>query len=431
MSQTTQPSTGGLLAALIGRPWALPADTLALVADIIRTQPIGQAITELQAAFDQYGKERFTRSGSVAVVPILGAITQRSSLMSYFFGGTSIDSLRAALNEAIGDPQTTAVVLDFNSPGGDVAGITELAEEIRALRGAGKPIVGVANTMAASAAYWLISQCDEVIVTPSGVVGSIGVYAIHQDFSRAYEEAGITNTIIKAGPKKIAANEFEPLTDDAKSSMQERVDAYYSMFLADVAKGRRVPTSQVASAYGQGDIVLARDALAAGMVDRIATLDATVRRLVGAKAARVPQRAEGEPVEIAAESGGDANESADDTNDSTRPFAERLTALADEGADLLSHAQERARLRAKEGRPAFSTTTETSLRTIRGQIDELLATGDPEPAVNPAPTDEPAESAAPTTPPVATAADAPPRFHSQEEWIAYLTKKEPPSNATR
>ena len=189
------------------------------------------------------------------MIPVYGVIEHRSDWMMEMFGGVSVDGLREALRAELDDPAVRAVVLDIDSPGGSIAGVTELAAEIRAARGGAKPIVAVANTLAASAAYWLASQADQVSVTPSGHVGSIGVYAIHQDVSKMMDEMGVTMTIISAGEHKTEGNEFEPLSDEARADIQARVDASYQQFLSDVAEGRKVTTGQVEADYGGGRVL--------------------------------------------------------------------------------------------------------------------------------------------------------------------------------
>jgi ClpP class serine protease len=134
--------------------------------------------------------------------------------------------------------------------------------------------------MAASAAYWLATQVDELVVTPSGSVGSVGVFAAHEDVSKAEELAGVKVTLISAGPHKTEGNEHEPLSDDARQSIQDFVNAYYAMFTTDVAKGRGTTRALVEANFGGGREVLAADALKAGMVDRVDTLENTVRRLL-------------------------------------------------------------------------------------------------------------------------------------------------------
>ena len=112
-----------------------------------------------------------------------------------------------------------------------------------------------------------------MIVTPSGQVGSIGVFAAHDDLSRAYDAAGVTTTLIAAGKYKVEGNPFEPLGDEAKAYIQSRIDDYYGMFVRGVAKGRGVSVDKVRSDFGQGRMVGAADAVTAGLADRVGTLE--------------------------------------------------------------------------------------------------------------------------------------------------------------
>src|SRR6185295_35537 len=140
--------------------------------------------------------------GVVAVIPIMGTISHRAEAMQAASGGTSTEKLSQRFAQAISDPKVRGVVLDIDSPGGTVAGTPELAAQIRAARGS-KPIVAFANAQAASAAYWLGAQADEFLVTPSGEVGSIGVFATHEDQSAAAATAGVKMTLIADPPAKV------------------------------------------------------------------------------------------------------------------------------------------------------------------------------------------------------------------------------------
>ncbi len=186
--------------------------------------------------------------------------------------------LSKRLQELVADPNVAQIVLDIDSPGGGVEGITEFANQLFQAR-KHKPIVAVANSLAASAAYWIASQASEIVVTPSGVVGSIGVIAIHQDLSKALEKQGIKPTLITAGKHKGEGNPFEPLSEEAEANIQKRVDDFFSMFVKDVARGRGVKASEVRSGFGQGGVVGAQEAVDLGMADRIASLDDTLMRL--------------------------------------------------------------------------------------------------------------------------------------------------------
>ena len=219
-----------------------------------------------------------SRAGSVAVLPIYGPISRRANFLSMLMGGTSVEAITAMLRPAVADESVGGIVLDVDSPGGTVDGIPELADEIHAARGT-KTVVAVANTMAASAAYWLASQADELIVSPSAEVGSIGVFALHEDVSRALDSLGVTVTMIAAGKYKVEGNPFEPLGEEARAAIQGRVDDYYGQFVAAVARGRGVTAANVRAGYGEGRVVGANEAVRLGMADRVATMTDTLRRL--------------------------------------------------------------------------------------------------------------------------------------------------------
>lgn len=274
--------------------WAILPAAFATICDIVDRRRGGERLTDEEirqrvgAAADRQLRTR--RSGTVAVVPIAGPIVPKANLFADVSGGTSIQGLQEQLREAVGDDAVSAIVLDVDSPGGTTDLLPEMAAELRAIRGR-KPIVAVANTVAASAAYWLAAQADEIVVTPSGEVGSIGVFAAHDDMSEMAAKAGVKRTFISAGRYKVEGNQYEPLGDDARDHLQTVVDEFYGMFVADVAAGRRVSTDMVLKDFGEGRMVTAHKAVAAGMADRVDTLEATVARLAagGNQAGTNPQ----------------------------------------------------------------------------------------------------------------------------------------------
>jgi signal peptide peptidase SppA len=198
--------------------------------------------------------------------------------MTLLMGGTSLMGFRRQMRDAVANPEISAIVMNVDSPGGYVDMVPEVARELRTMR-AQKPIVAVANQQMASAAYWLGAQASEIVVTDSGEVGSIGVYQIHKDVSRALAMDGIKPTIISAGRYKVDGNPYEPLSDSAREDAQHAVDHYYSMFTQAVAKGRNATQEEVQAGYGEGRQLVAADAKKANLVDRIDTLEGTVRRL--------------------------------------------------------------------------------------------------------------------------------------------------------
>ena len=218
------------------------------------------------------------RRSNIAVLSLAGTITQRSTVLSRIFGGTSTEEFRQALHAALVDRSVNHVVIDIDSPGGSVYGVDELAAEIYEAR-ATKKVHAIANSLMASAAYWIGSSANDVSCTPSGEVGSIGVYGMHTDYSKFDAEAGIKTTLISAGRYKTEGNEFAPLSTDARSAMQRRVDSYYSMMVKAIARNRGISQTAVRDRFGEGRVLGARDALAVEMIDRIESLDEMLGRL--------------------------------------------------------------------------------------------------------------------------------------------------------
>lgn len=215
----------------------------------------------------------------VAVLPISGVITQKPTILSRYFDVTSTEEFGQVFDAMAGDKVISAIVLDVNSPGGSVFGVQELGQKIREARGV-KPIVAVANSLAASAAYWLAAQADRIVASPSAMVGSIGVFASHTDVSRFEERMGYKTTMVSAGRYKTEGHPFAPLDDPARAAMQKTVNDYYDSFVSEVAKGRMASQSVVRGGYGEGRTLTANGAKAAGMVDKIGTLDEVIGKLM-------------------------------------------------------------------------------------------------------------------------------------------------------
>lgn len=278
-------------AAVFGKPWAIHRDTFDVIVEMVRFRAAGGELSadEIQerigAASTRRGSQ--ARAGAVAVLPLQGVIMQRAGMMAQTSGAMSLESWMRDFRSLVADEEVGAIILDIDSPGGEVTGIPEAAAEIRAARDQ-KRIVAVANSMAASAAYWLGSQASEFLVTPSGSVGSIGVYLAHQDESAFWESEGVRTTYVSAGQYKVEGNPFEPLSDEARAYRQAMVDDYYGMFVADVAKGRGVTPAAVRGGMGEGRMVLAKGAKAEAMVDGIGTLDDAIRKSLGAPRPTTP-----------------------------------------------------------------------------------------------------------------------------------------------
>jgi len=281
-----------IIRAINGTLWAIAPEKMEAMLAILdlRVRGIKADAETIAAVSAAARKDRQSRQvKQVAILPILGTITQRADMMTEASGFASADAIGKEFDRLMGDASVSAIVLDVDSPGGSVFGVDELSAKIHAARG-GKPIVAVANSYAASAAYYIATAADELVVTPTGQVGSVGVMAVHVDVSAAKEKLGIRPTYVHYGKHKVEYSEDFPLSEDARDELQRMVDAYGRAFDAAVARNRGVSVAEVRDNYGQGRVYLAKEAVSRGMADRVDTLEGTIGRLQ-AGSYRKPRRA--------------------------------------------------------------------------------------------------------------------------------------------
>ena len=265
-------------AAIVDRPWAIRGSVLDVIVDLVAFRAAGGRLTaeEIEGRVGAVRREPSRQAPSgVARIPISGVLVPKASAFNDMSGGTSAEQISGMLASAVASPDVASIVLDVDSPGGMVDGIPELAAEIRAARER-KPIVAVANTEAASAAYWLASQASRVVASPSARVGSIGVITAHEDRSARDEQRGIKTKVVSAGRYKAEGSPHEALSEEGEAHLQSMVNEFYGMFVDAVASARGVKASDVRDGYGEGRILTASQALSAGLIDEVGTLDAVL-----------------------------------------------------------------------------------------------------------------------------------------------------------
>lgn len=231
------------------------------------------------------GDAGYTITDGVAVIHASGALVHRSRIdgsSSYLLG---YNELAGQAEAAQADPNVHAVLQVWESPGGEVSGAFEYAERMHALRGS-KPMWAIADSMAASAAYLGGSAFEQLAVSSTGYVGSIGVVMRHVDFSRALDNDGIRVTHIFAGSHKVDGNPYEPLPKDVQAAMQQEIDGLYSMFVEAVALHRGLSTESVRATQAQ--VYRGQGAVSMGLADRVATTDQLISELSARRARTYP-----------------------------------------------------------------------------------------------------------------------------------------------
>jgi signal peptide peptidase SppA len=263
-----------VLESIQDKPWAMLPGKLEEIAAFIDSRLAGEKIDFAAAARGKSGnraEQRYQVQDGVAVIPVYGVLDKRMNLMMEMSGGTSTQLLARDIGQALADPEVQALVLDIESPGGAVDGTMDVADQIFAARGNGKPIVAYANGLMASAAYWIGSAASMVIANETAQVGSIGVAMMHVDRSARDAQMGLKRTAIYAGKYKRLASDEKPLSESGQEYLQSMVDDYYQIFLVAVARNRGMEPDTAHGRIADGRLFIGKKARTAGLVDKIGT----------------------------------------------------------------------------------------------------------------------------------------------------------------
>lgn len=212
------------------------------------------------------------KAGSVAVVNIKGPLIQGDAGLMRFFGITGYDNIRQAVAEAVADKEVKSIMLNIDSGGGQVAGVSDTSKFLLEA-GKQKPITTYSDGMMASAAYWLGSTGVHLTISDTTEAGSIGVLVMHQERSKQLEQDGIKVTVVRAGKYKASTNSVEPLSAVGKEELQNHVNHIYAPFLEHTASMRSVSPQVAEDKFAQGRVFVGTQGLDAGLVDKVGTYE--------------------------------------------------------------------------------------------------------------------------------------------------------------
>ncbi len=234
------------------------------------------AIGAVLSLADSGADARATKSGTVAVVSILGPLAQRAMVDACAFVD-GYDAILERFASAIANPAIDAVLLEIDSPGGDAAGLMETVRRMQEMRDVtGKPVVAYASEQAASAAYALAQVGNEFYLPASGEIGSIGCLCVHGDVSKALESEGVTMTIVRSGSRKAEHNPYEALSADARASLQSMVDMHAAQFADVVATARGGKAADFLAL--EGAVMMGKEAVKANLADKVMTYEGALQR---------------------------------------------------------------------------------------------------------------------------------------------------------
>ena len=241
----------------------MPPDVVAHAALPARAGILTNGLAE---QYQQDGEAPFATTDSVAVIEISGVLIHRGAWIGQSSGQTTYEGIVAQLAAATADPAVRGIALEIDSFGGEVAGVFDLADAIRAARSA-KPVWAFVAEHAFSAGYALASQADRIILPRTGAVGSIGVVVMHADLSGQLSDAGVKVTLIHSGTHKVDGNPYAPLPDPVRARIQAEIDAIRSLFGETVAAGRGRRLTAEAALATEAECYRGTEAVAAGLAD--------------------------------------------------------------------------------------------------------------------------------------------------------------------
>jgi len=246
----------------------------------------------LAEGFGQHSDALYPVVDGIAVIEISGVLIHRGGWIGQSSGQTSYEGITAQIEAAATDPSVRGLALEIDSFGGEVAGVFDLADRIRAIR-ASKPVWAFVAEHAFSAGYALASQADRILLPRTGAVGSIGVVVMHADLSGQLDQDGVRVTLIHAGSHKVDANPYTPLPADIRDDIQREIDVLRFLFAETVAAGRGVRLSQEAALATEAASFRGTEAVASGLADEVIDLArgfASFRQSLSPIRASVPSR---------------------------------------------------------------------------------------------------------------------------------------------
>lgn len=251
------------------RRWVIQEETLTLMVAIAQRLADAPELVAAKTGQRLENTRQVTMRDGIAIVPVVGPIFRRADMFSEISGATATATLASDIAAAAANPDVQGILLEIDSPGGEAAGIHELANQVAALRGQ-KPIVAYIDSVAASGAYWLAAACDEIVLDKTAFVGSIG--AVMSVANPAADDGSRIEFVSSQSPKK----RVNPTTKAGKTEIQTLVDDLGAIFVASVAEFRGVDEETVISDFGGGGMKIAEKAIAAGMADRLGTFEETL-----------------------------------------------------------------------------------------------------------------------------------------------------------
>ena len=257
---------------IAGEPWAITETALHTILEIAARENESPQAVAAKLGRNLQNTYSVTEREGVAIIPVAGPLFRYANLFTMISGASSYELIARDFTTALENPQIKGIILDIDSPGGEVNGVSELSNMVYAARGK-KPVVAYASGDAASGAYWIASAADEIVVSETSALGSIGVVGMYQ--GKSGKSAETVEIVSSQSPHK----RLDPTSDDGRSRIQARIDSMADVFIGTIARNRDVSVEDVQNHYGGGDVMIGAKAVNAGMADRVGSLERLIAEL--------------------------------------------------------------------------------------------------------------------------------------------------------
>lgn len=215
------------------------------------------------------------QQGSLAVVNISGSLVNGFAGFGRLFGVIGYGDIQQALAEISSNKDVTGVMLNIDSGGGQVDGVSDTGDAIRALDTV-KPVFSYTGGTMASAALWLGASARQVMAAPTAQVGSVGTMIVHMERSKQLEQMGVKATVIRFGEYKALANPIEPLSEAGQKQLQSLADESGRIFVDYMAERRGTTAEAFQKKAGEGRMFMGQKALDVGLVDKVVNLTGAI-----------------------------------------------------------------------------------------------------------------------------------------------------------
>ncbi|MBO6886019.1 MAG: S49 family peptidase [Marivita sp.] len=325
----------------------------------------------------KHGDAPYPVVDGIAVIEISGVLIHRGGWIGQSSGQTSYEGIAAQIEAAASDPAVRGIALEIDSFGGEVAGVFDLADRIRAIRGS-KPVWAFVAENAFSAGYALASQADRILLPRTGAVGSIGVVVMHADLSGQLDQDGVRVTLVHSGQHKVDGNPYEPLPENVRDDIQREIDVLRFLFAETVAAGRAGRLSQDAALATEAATFRGTDAIATGLADEVIDLTrgfARFRESLSAPSptARLPRASHPRAKEAAMSATTDATEANTEIRDAEDTVLESATEQDEQEAEQSVQEEDPAPVAAAAPLPAPAAAQPSNLADLSAQLREAAA----------------------------------------------------------